>query len=377
MKKKLSHAKIALVYDWVNTPHGGAEHVLLALHQLFPNAPLYTSVYIPQNAPWAKMFTVKASFLQKLPVIRRHHRILLPFLSIAFRSLDLSAYDIVISITSGPAKAVKVSPETLHLCYLLTPTRYLWSHTQEYVKGSFSLAELFLFSQERAKDFQAAQTPQHLIPISHLVRQRAYKFYRRLTLPPIYPPVEMTAHTIPSARGSTDSAPFFLTVSRLVSYKRIDLAIQACQLAEVPLYIVGDGPDDRRLCRLADRPDMIHFLGKVAPDKLAQLYDTAQALIMPAEEDFGITALEALASGCPVITFCHSGAAEVVKANITGVHVSSQTPLAFAQAISSLKRANFDPLVLQSHARRYNTAAFLKQFQKTVERCWNEFQPHT
>jgi glycosyltransferase involved in cell wall biosynthesis len=231
LPRRLENCSVALVYDRVNTPHGGAEKVLLALHALFPNAPLYTSVYNSKTASWANVFDVRPSWLSRLP-FAHHHRLLLPLMPLAFESFDLSAYDLIISITSAEAKGIITQPHQLHLSYLLTPTRYLYSHQHEYLTtdshlsapGTKWLAHQLL-KYIKWWDQAAAARPDVIIPISELVAKRTRHYYNRSTVSPIYPPLE----TLPLTTQRPTLLPptfdqYLLIVSRLVSYKRLDVA---------------------------------------------------------------------------------------------------------------------------------------------------------
>jgi glycosyltransferase involved in cell wall biosynthesis len=373
---KLRQLKIALVYDRVNTKYGGAEQVLKSLHELFPKAPLFTSVYDHKMATWAKDFTVISSFLQKIPSSKNHHRELLPLMPLAFNSFNFADYDIVISITSAEAKGISTSSETLHICYMLTPTRYLWSHHLEYETGKLALVKKLAFNLLRYWDFNAGQKPDVIIPISGLVQQRIKKYYQRQSASPIYPPFLKSNFSKPNQLSDdlrifvNQNKRFLLIVSRLVPYKNVDLAIQACQITTTPLLILGTGPDQKRIKEMIGNTQFIKLIPGVKTSELHTIFQCSSGLILLAEEDFGITALEAQSFGKPVIVNRHSGAAETVINGETGIHVNIQNPLKIAQAIKEVKINAWNTLVIKQNADQYNNSVFQERFVETVWSLW-------
>lgn len=328
--------KIALVYDRINK-FGGAERVFWALHKIWPEAPVFTSVYDPEGAPWVKGWEIRTSWLQNMPGAKTNHESLGWLMPLAFESLDLSGYDVIISLTSEAAKGVITRPGQLHVCYLLTPTRYLWSHVADYLDqlpGAVRSLAMAVQSKLRVWDYLAGQRPDHIISISDLVRRRCEKYYRRQS-EVIYPPVWLLSQssverrTLNAEQRSTYSAqrslikPCFLVVSRLVRYKRIDLAIEACNRLKENLVIVGSGSDEAKLRSLAG--PTVKFVGNLTDGELVGYYQGAKALIMPQEEDFGLTAVEALFCGTPVLSFRNSGAAEAIDDGKNGILFDEQT----------------------------------------------------
>lgn len=368
--------RVALVYDWVNTPYGGAERVLTALHKIFPDAPLYTSVYDKEVANWAKDFDIRTSYLQELPLAKQAHRELLPLMPSVFEHLHLQQYELIISITSAEAKGVNIHRNALHICYLLTPTRYLWSHTHEYQTGLLAPLKALMFSKLRAWDFKAAQKPDVIIPISKLVAHRTKKYYQRETAPVIYPPFNLEHKVDKQEKTFRDLKDYFLIVSRLVGYKKVELCVYACIQLQKQMVLVGDGPDSARIEKLISQKDphhkYIHWFRRLSDDDLQQAYSASKALLLPAEEDFGITALEAQAFGKPVIVYQHSGAAEVVLENTTGIHFSEQTIEALSTAILETEKKVWKTDVIKSHATQYNEQAFMDQFRKAVTTAWQQ-----
>jgi glycosyltransferase involved in cell wall biosynthesis len=360
--------KVALVYDRINK-WGGAERVLLALHNLFPKAPVFTSVYSPTKAAWAKKFEVKPSFLQKFSHAVTHHE-LYPFLMpIAFERFNFSEYDVVISLTSEAAKGIVTKPGTVHICYVLTPTRYLWSGYKDYFKNpALKLIATPAVSYLRKWDKIAANRPDTLVAISQEVQGRIRKYYGRDSAV-IYPPVELKAlGTWDLGLGKDKKRkPYFLIVSRLskfTKYKRIDLAIQACNELKLPLKIVGEGNWRRELEKIAG--PTVEFIGKVDDKKLQEYYRNCTALIFPALEDFGLTVVEAQAFGKPVIAFRGGGALETIKEGKTGLFFDNQTKESLIRALQLFTSMKFDPAESKKNASRFSQSSFKAAFLKLV-----------
>lgn len=361
----VSQLPIAIIYDRVNK-FGGAERVLLALKEAFPNSVLVTSVYAPQAAAWVGDWKIITSFLQKIPYFRTRHEQAALLMPLAFETLDVSSYPIVISVTSEFAKAVVTRTDQLHVCYCLTPTRYLWSHTQLYAGKRLRWLRQYLFSCLRRIDSIVATRPDYYIAISNLIASRIQKFYRRPVHSVLYPPVEIT-----SAPTSEQQRTYFLVVSRLVEYKKIDLAIQACLQADVPLVIVGAGNDKARLQRIAGGSSLITFKDFVPEDELFEYYRQAIALLCPQEEDFGIVSVEAQSVGTPVISYAHSGVAETIIPNTTGLLVQEQTVDAFEKAIQVARTTSWKAEALRDHAKRFSKERFITSFQETISKLYH------
>ena len=372
--------KVALVYDRVNTVYGGAEKVLLALHRAFPDAPLYTSVYHPR-AKWANVFKIKTSFLQKIPFANRFHQFFVPLMPLAFESFDLSEYDIIISITSAEAKGVITKPDQLHLCYLLTPTRYLYSHRAHYEQTHwpFKIPLLRFFSQKIFDyltwwDRVAAQRPDIIIPISNLVKDRAQEYYQRQVAETIYPPFDPQELTPPSTIKNYFPyylpQEFYLVISRLVPYKRIDLAIHACQRLNKNLVIIGEGPAAAQLKKIAN--SNTYFLGNVTTIQRQAIISQAEAILMPGVEDFGITAIEAIMSDKPIILHQISGAAELIK---DGIGVVLLKKLSINELMTAIKKTTHLELKnssLKIKLAKYAINDFTRRFQTTVFKFYEQ-----
>lgn len=366
----LKQAKIALVYDRVNK-FGGAERVLLSLHQLFPDAPLYTSVYSPSHAPWAKDFKVIPSFLNRLPLLRTRHERVAPLMPLAFESFDLSSFDIILSVTSAEAKGVLTSPRQLHVCYCLTPTRYLWSHTHTYLHSPLRRLTMTPFiSSLRRWDFLAARRPDHLIPISTTVAGRIKKYYRLRPEPVIYPPVNTAFFAQHPPKCYTKQRDFYLLVSRATEYKGIDYVIKAFTQHPRPLIVVASGQGVSRLKAL-NLPHL-RVLSSITDAHLSCLYHHAKALIFPQEEDFGIVALEAQSAMLPVIAYNRGGACETVIDQKTGILYSAPSPASLESALQQFDSISFQPNAICQHARQFDTKVFTSSFTNQLEHLWQK-----
>lgn len=362
--------KVALVYDWVNK-WGGAERVLLALHEIWPDAPLYTAVYDPKRAPWARVFDVRPSFLQYFPLAKSHHE-LYPWLTqMAFESFTFDDFDVVISVTSAEAKAIITKPHTLHACYCLTPTRYLWSGYEAYQQTSRGLVKnihKWVVPQLRKWDMVAASRPDYYIAISNRVKERIEKYYHRNVEKVIYPPVQGVALQM-ALQGSLQGHPlksedYFLVVSRLVGYKRIDVIIRAFNALKLPLVIVGQGHAEGELRQLAG--STIRFVTNHLTDtELAAYYGNCRAFVTMADEDFGISTAEALAAGKPVIGLRKSGTSEIVKDGVTGVLIKEQLPEALIEAVKKLNEV--DPEEALKSVKRFDKEKFKKTMKHEIE----------
>jgi glycosyltransferase involved in cell wall biosynthesis len=368
---KQNKMKVALVYDRVNTKFGGAENVLLELHRLFPSAPLFTSIYDPEKAKWANDFVVFPSFLQKLPFFLRNHRLLAPLMPLAFESFDFSDYQVIISITSAEAKGVITKPNQHHICYLLTPPRYLYSHKKETLASSWILdnfvgkflANMFI-KYLIWWDRSAIHRPDFIIPISQRVAKRVKKYYSIVRNQIIYPPISTRKYI-----SSINKKNYFLVVSRLVYYKKIDLVIKACQMLNENLIIVGDGPDYEKLYELASQKQsqsQIIFYKNVSRKKLEKIYEESEGVIVAGEEDFGIVALEANSFGKPVAIYNKSGAAELIEDGKHGFHIRSQNVSDIIEAIKKLKKTRFSAEMLVKNAEKYDTNRFRENLSKAI-----------
>lgn len=302
--------KIAIIYDRVNS-RGGAEKILQELHTLYPEAPLYTSVYESGRADWAKGWDVRPSFLQRFSFLRSRHQLIGWLMPVVFETLDLREYDTIISVTSEFCKGVVTLPHQLHVSYILTPTRYLWSHTEQALQSlPFFLRPLVqhLFLLLRRYDWVIARRPDALISISQLVQKRVSENYG-LPSQVLYPPYQSLPEPI-KPKVPPPWKEFVVTWGRLVRYKQFDSVIEACEKAEIPLVVIGDGPDMGRLKGLAG--ESVFFAGYLKDTELAWYLSYAKVAVFPQIEDFGIAPLEARLAGCQVITQKTSGSSELL-----------------------------------------------------------------
>ena len=335
--------------------------MLLALHEIFPDAPLYTSVYDKHKAPWAKVFPeIRTSFLQKIPLAKSWHEgfgWIMPFI---FESFNFDGYDLVISVTSEAAKGIKTGRQTTHLSYVLTPTRYLWSHYELYFKNPV----LKFFSKPvvdylRSWEKKAAKRPQIMVAISTEVKDRIKKFYRR-DVEVIFPPVE-----IKNRRRKTGK--YYLLVSRLdFGYKKVDLAIETFNKLGKPLVIVGTGRQEKKLRNMAKKN--IKFAGRVSEKELDKYYQNAKALIMPQEEDFGIVAVEAQMRGVPVVAYKKGGAIDTVIAGKTGIFFEEQNPESLIYAVRKLEEKRFNARALMLNSSKFSKENFRKKLLALINK---------
>ena len=348
--------KTALVHDWLNQL-GGAEDVLETLVSLFPDSPLYTSLYWRQQMPahW-QSWSVKTSFIDRLPLAQRKQQLYLPLYPLAFEQFDFGGYDLVLSNKSGFCHGVITGPETLHICYCLTPTRYLWRYHQYAQREQLSrLSRVGLapfLTYLRLWDRLAADRVDYFIAISEEVRRRITKYYRREAVV-IYPPVE-TARFTPA----TDIGDYYLFVGRLLPYRRIDLLIEAFNQLQRPLLIAGRGRDQERLEGMAQ--SNIEFLGYVPDADLPELMARCRAFIWPGEEDFGIAPIQAMAAGRPVIAYAAGGALDTVVPGV-GALFAPQTAPAIIEAVENFDTAAVDTSFIRAHARKFDVDRFEEQ----------------
>jgi glycosyltransferase involved in cell wall biosynthesis len=358
--------KVAIVADWL-TNMGGAEPVILELHKLFPNAPIYTSVYNKKAMPAFNNCEVRTTYLQEwLPEFIRYKHPLWPVLRAhAFRKLDLSEYDIIISSASAEAKAVKKRPGAVHICYCHTPTRYYWSHYEEF-KNEFNFGFLtpiirpfipFFVSRMRKLDLESVKGVDVFIANSTVTQERIKKYYHRNSTI-VHPPVDIERFTPPPKTIREG----FVLWGRHVPYKRFDIAIAACNQLEVPLTIIGSGPDTDRLKKIAG--PTIKFTGRISDEALVHIAQHSKAFLFPNEEDFGISAVEALAAGTPVIAYAKGGALDIVEDGVTGVLFKEQSADALCAAIKKLDGYSFLPATLHRKSKRFARGLFATKIQK-------------
>jgi len=367
--------KIAIVHDWL-TNMGGAENVALALHDAFPGAPLYTSVFTPDTMPAFRELDVRTTWIQRFPKkIRKLHK-WFPVIQVwAFRSLDLSDYDIIISSSAINAKQVrKTRPGQVHICYCHTPTRYYWSHYNEYKKdpgfGKFNwlvkiLIPIFMPSQKKL-DYEAAQKVDIFIANSTEVQKRIKKYYHKPSTV-INPPVDT---------GRFEPAPepdkYYVALGRQVPYKRIDLAVAAATETGIPLRVYGNGSEHQKLVDMAG-PTVEFFsdrFGDASDKAVNDALNHARGYIFPADEDFGIVQVEALAAGTPVIGYGKGGTLDIIQDGESGVLFHEQTVDAVANAILKANKMTFLPGTLRRKAKRFDKGLVITKIRKVVASSW-------
>ncbi|MEX0650157.1 MAG: glycosyltransferase [Candidatus Andersenbacteria bacterium] len=363
--------RIALVHDYL-TQFGGAERVLEALMELFPNAPVFTLVYDKDRLGNIDERRLRPSFLQRLPGTQRSHRYFpLALMPLAIEQFNLKDFDVILSATHSFSKGIIHPSRTLHISYCFTPTRYAWDDSHKYVR-EFSRSTFFqkfaplALSYIRQWDYYASQRVDCYVTLSHHVARRIKKYYNREAVV-VYPPVDVKRFAV----SSTDKG-YYLVVSRMLPYKRVDLAVAACEKLGRILKVVGTGPEFEDLRRR--RGQHTEFLGFVPDEELPALYAGAKALLFPQEEDFGITPLEAAASGKPTIAYRAGGAVETVVEGVTGIFFEEQTPAALVEAIVRFESQRFDPLTIRSHAEKFDRQRFLDEMRELVQNEWMRHQ---
>lgn len=368
---KSTYFKTAIVYDWLDS-RGGIERVIPIIINEFKNVDLFTSYFDKTIATWAKKYTIKTSFIEKLPNFIKKNRLLSILLyPYAFESFDFSDYDLVISITSSFAKSIITKPDTLHISYILTPTRYFWIDTKTYFKNKLikSIAK-FILPSIKKWDFIVSRRPDKIGVISNLVQKRVKKYYKRDS-EVIYPPFDINywikIKTAIKKSQKNSEHNYYLVVSRLEPYKRINLVIDTFNKIDEKLIIVGIGSQYKKLKKAAGKN--IEFKKNISDIELASLYESANALIMPQIEEFGMVSLEAQFFGCPVITYKKSGAAETIVENKTGLFFDQQTSTALGAAIVRYKSLSYNlkKSTLENslnNIRKFDKEKFIYNFKK-------------
>jgi glycosyltransferase involved in cell wall biosynthesis len=354
-------ARIAIIHDYLNQ-YGGAERVLEALHALVPAAPVFTSIYDRRAMPAGfGGWDIRTSWMQRLPGWRRLFRAYFPLYPAAFESFDLAGYDVIISSSSAYAKGVIPAPGAFHLCYCHTPMRFAW-RTADYVARErlptpARAIIAMMMTRLRTWDVVAAQRVDQFVANSRVVAERIRRYYRREARI-IAPPVDLPPFT------PCDTEAFYLAGGRLVPYKRLDLAVRACSQLGVPLRVFGDGRDRAALEALAG--PTVSFLGRVSEAGRRDLMARCRGFLFPGEEDFGITPVEAMAAGRPVIAYAAGGALDTIVDGVTGRFFATQTVEALMAAIGRSQADHYDPLVIRQHAEGFGAARFAGQVRQEL-----------
>ncbi len=362
--------RIALVHDYL-TQYGGGERVLEAFMEIWPDAPIFTLLYDKKltHGRFAGK-EIHTSFLQKIPFAKSKHRAFLGLMPLAAEQLDLSDYDVVLSDSASYAKGVITKPSTLHICYCHTPIRYAWDDSHKYIKEfgypSFikKLAPIVI-NYIRLWDKEASTRVDKFLANSHFVKQRINKYYNAES-EVIHPPVDTSMLEV---ADSTDD--YFLMLGRFLPYKRFDIVIEAFNKLGWPLKIIGDGPERRKLLRMAG-PN-VEFLGGLSDWELNRYYSRCKAFLFPQEEDFGIVAVEAMAAGRPVVAYRGGGALEMIKEGVTGMFFDEQTADSLIGCLNNFKKYNFNSYAIRRHALQFDKEIFKERIGDVVNDSYNKF----
>ncbi len=360
--------KAALVHDFL-IQNGGAEAVLKIFAQMFPDAPIFTLVYDDKKMdPYFKDKKIIPSFIQKMPFGKKKYQWFLPLMPLAIEQLNLMEYDLIISSSSAFANAVITNPESMHICYCHTPTRYLWTDTYDYVrdlKYNIIIKKIIPFSLHKIRmwDRIAAERPNYILANSKCVQKRIKRYYNRDS-EIIYPPVEIGKFSFSDNVEISKSKGYFLIGGRLVAYKHFDMVVKAFNKLGMRLKVFGEGPEMGTLRKMAR--SNIEFLGRVSDEERQKLYRGAIAFLNPQEEDFGITAIESMASGRPVIAFKRGGALETVVEGITGEFFGIQNWASLADTIIKFKPEKFEPSRIRAHAEKFNVDNFKSNIKEFI-----------
>jgi glycosyltransferase involved in cell wall biosynthesis len=358
--------KVAIVCDWL-TNVGGAEKVLLRVHQLYPKAPIYTSQYKKKGIDWFDDADVRTGWLQIFPGFLR--RFLGPLRQRWFSHLDLSEYDLVISVTGAEAKAVR-APNGVHVCYCHVPTQYYWQMYDEYVENPGfgilnSLVRFFfklLVKPLRKADFKAASKVDYFVTISDYAKELIAKYYKREATV-IHPPVEIEDFKYVEKPVEN----FYIVTSRQVTWKRLDLAVKACLKLGKQLVVVGEGPEHNNLVKMSKGSELIKFVPLVGKRELSKYLSTAKGYLFPSMEPFGIAPVEALSMGCPVIAFGEGGALDYVKDGVNGVLFEKQSINSLVEAINRFEKLKFDRIKVSQSARDFSVKRFNTELREFVD----------
>lgn len=353
--------RAAIVHDYLNQ-YGGAERVLEALHDLLPDAPVYTSIYDPAAMPPAyRCWDIRTSWMQRLPGWRRYFRHYMPLYPSAFESFDLGGYDLILSSSSAFAKGVIPGPDARHICYCHTPMRFAW-RTESYVErerigGPQRLVLPILLTYVRLWDVVSAARVDTFVANSRAVAGRIRRYYGRAAVV-VPPPVDLPHY------DPRDPDDYYLAGGRLIPYKRIDLAVRAFTALGLPLKVFGDGRDRAALESIAG-PN-VEFLGYVGEAQRRELFARCRAFVFPGEEDFGITPLEAMAAGRPVIAFAAGGALDTVADGVTGRFFHERSAAALAAAVARSRGDCYDPDAIRRHAEGFGRGVFLERMREVI-----------
>lgn len=368
--------RVAIVHDWLYG--GGAELVVEQLHELFPEAPIYVTFATPE---WRRRLhgQVRTGYLAWWP-FRKLYKFLGPLRILWYTHLKFTDYDLVISSSGAEAKGIKVPPGVVHINYCHAPTHYYWSRYNEYMKrpglgllNPLARVGLWLLVKPlRAWDYRAAQRPDYMIANSTHIQREIKKYYKRSSTV-IFPPVHMERFSKPENRSRKRQG--LLISGRQTPYKRFDLAVVACSKLGIPLTVIGEGPDHKRLRSLAGKS--VTFLGRVSDTVLEEEFARASGFIFPGLDDFGISPVEAMASGTPVIAYKAGGALDYIRPRVTGEFFTHQTPASLATTLRHFKPGAYSSAAVRAYARRFSAEQFQKSMRAYVTKCLQQDIPAT
>jgi glycosyltransferase involved in cell wall biosynthesis len=337
---------------------GGAERVFAHIARAYPDAPIFTALYDARaTGDLVDARRVHASYLNRVPGSSRFFRYLAPFYPRAFESFDFSGFDTIVSSTTAWAKGIRVPPGAIHVCYVNTVSRFVFAY-DDYVGSGLARP---LVRRLADWDRRAAMLPTRLIANSRNVADRIMRYYGRESTV-LHCPVDLDRFTPGKGEGN-----YFIAASRLLPYKRIDLAIRAAQIAQVPLVVAGTGPDEKRLRSIAGDSPWIRMTGYIGDQELNELLGNALAAVVPGEEDFGLVPLEAAAAGRPAIAFRAGGALETIVEGVTGTFFDEPSPEALARVMQRFDSRSFDPAALRAHAEKFSPQLFIARLREIVE----------
>ncbi|WP_339269573.1 glycosyltransferase [Paenibacillus sp. FSL K6-1330] len=356
--------KIAIVHDYLNQM-GGAERVVAVLHKMFPEAPIYTTI-VDRNKllPELQDAVIHTTWMQRIPGILNKFKLYFWLYPFSIRSINVKSYDLILSSSSAYAKGVRKGRQSLHVCYCYTPMRFVWDfdtymESIQVPRLVKRIAKWLIYPLKRW-DKNNSEHVDRLIAISTIVKERIKQCYG-VNAPIIFPPVEVSRFSV--KEGVPED--YFLVVSRLVSYKKIDLAIEACTQSGKRLIVIGDGPDRKRLEQLAG--DTITFLGRKSDEDVVRYMQNCKALIFPGIEDFGITPLEANACGRPIIAYYGGGALDTIIAEQTGLYFEEQSINSLVNTINRFDQYHWDPQYIRQHAEQFSEHVFIERMQSIIE----------
>ncbi len=361
--------KIAIVADWL-TNYGGAESVISAFHELFPDAPIYTTMYRPSKMrELGNLKNIHTTWLNKLPI---KHQLLLSQMPTAIEMMDLDKYDIVLSSCHSVSKGVITKPNTLHISYCHTPMRYAWEEWDLETRLKKFPRILHGTIRRQIKkikewDYCAAQRVDEYIANSSYISSQIKKYYKHDSHV-IYPPV----HTSKFKPTDKPTENFYLAVGRLIPYKKFDLIVETFNHLKLPLKVVGIGPDYKKIKQMAKMN--VEILGRVSEDELKDLYANCKAFIFPQIEDAGIVPLEAMSAGRPVIALNRGGSLDSMKEGVTGIFFEKQTVKSLSDAVKRFEKMKFNPQKIRQHAEEFDVERFKEKIRKHIELKWNSFQ---